>query len=173
MQRASFGLAVAVIAVLVPACRGGADARTPAAAKPAVEISPVTPVPETLATFAAANGPAAFRLEIADTPAARSTGLMHRRALAPDRGMVFLFPSDQVQTFWMKNTLVPLDMVFVSAAGDVVGVVEDARPLTEEPRSVGLPSRYVVELNAFTARTRGIRTGTHVTFVPPLRAVDR
>lgn len=118
---------------------------------------------EVLAEFETASGARpAFRVEVADTPELRERGLMHRRSLDPDRGMLFVFPRDEVQSFWMKNTFVALDMLFVSSDGRVVGVVENARPLTLESRSVGVPSRYVVELPAFTARERGIQTGARL-----------
>lgn len=134
---------------------------------------PLTPPPaargETVATFTTPSGErAAFRLEVVDTPAARERGLMYRRDLAPDAGMVFVFPAPEVQSFWMKNTYVPLDMVFVGPDLRVVGVVEDARPLTLDLRSVPVPAQYVVELRAGTARSRGIVAGTVVRFSPPL-----
>jgi hypothetical protein len=89
---------------------------------------------------------------------------MYRRTLAPDEGMLFLFPAEQVQSFWMRNTYVPLDMIFVNSRMEVVGVVENATPLTDTPRTVWKPARYVVEVNAHLARVNGITTGTRVRF---------
>ena len=166
-----------VLAGVALACRGApreADARpgTPVAALAAVEAKPMV-LQEVSAVFTGPDGRRAqFRLEVADTPATRETGLMNRKAMAPDRGMVFVFPAEHDQTFWMKNTYLPLDMVFVGSDGRVAGVVEDARPLTLDVRSVGKPSRFVVELNARTAAARGIREGARVTFEPPLKVVD-
>src|SRR5574341_2003990 len=68
----------------------------------------------------------AFRVEIADTPAKRELGLQYRRELADDQGMLFLFPAEAVQTFWMKNTPIPLDMIFIGADAKIVGIVEQA-----------------------------------------------
>jgi uncharacterized membrane protein (UPF0127 family) len=93
---------------------------------------------------------------------------MFRRELPEDRGMVFVFPEQQIQSFWMKNTLIPLDMVFVSQDGTVVGVVENAAPLTEEPRSVGIPSLYVLEFAAGAAKKFGISSGSKVKFLGEL-----
>jgi uncharacterized membrane protein (UPF0127 family) len=164
-------LAVAVVACVL-ACREGGTQPAPAAAGAgarAKEEAAVQALREVKATFTTPSGTRSeFTVEVVDTPATRERGLMHRKALAPDRGMVFVFPKDDVQTFWMKNTYIPLDMVFVGADLRVVGVVEDARPLTLDMRSVPVPSRYVVELNAHVARARGIGPGTRVSFEPGL-----
>lgn len=121
------------------------------------------------AWFATSSGSVAkFILEVADTPEVRQRGLMYRQRLEPDHGMVFVFPRERVQVFYMKNTFIPLDMVFVDANGRVVGVVENAAPLTEESRYVQEPSMYVIELLAGTAKRHGITKGTVVTFSPAL-----
>lgn len=164
---------VAVLVLVLLACRGAPGAATDPGKG---SLEPARPVgnleermSETTAVFTARDGSrSSFRLEIADTPERREQGLMHRKSMEPDRGMVFVFPADGVQTFWMKNTYIPLDMVFVEAGGRVAGVVEDARPMTLEVRTVGVPSRYVVELNARTARAKGIGPGATVVFDPPL-----
>lgn len=117
------------------------------------------------AVFTSADGRrTSFNLEIADVPDTRAKGLMFRRSMGSNEGMVFVFPKSEDQTFYMKNTYIPLDMVFVDEYGVVVGVVENARPLTLEIRSVGRPSRYVVELNASTARASGIVAGATIEF---------
>jgi uncharacterized protein len=158
------------VLLALAACRGApVAAPDPAPVAPPAAAAPEAPVPETVATFTAADGRrASFRLEIAATPATRERGLMFRREMAPDRGMVFVFGQDEVQTFWMKNTLLPLDMVFVEAGGAVAGVVHDARPMTLDVRKVDSPSRYVVELNAGVAKAKGIGAGATVTFEPAL-----
>jgi uncharacterized membrane protein (UPF0127 family) len=127
------------------------------------------PVKKVRAWFSTAGGQAAgFVLEVADTPATRQRGLMFRTSVEADRGMVFVFPREKVQAFYMRNTLVPLDMVFVAADGRVVGVVENAEPLTEDSRWVPAPSQFVVELKGGTARAKGIAAGSVVTFSPAL-----
>ena len=162
-----------LVLTLVPSCRArmsaAPDATPPAEAAPAQTAA----LKETTATFATSSGGhASFRLEVAEKPTDRFRGLMYRRSMAPDRGMLFVFAVEQVQEFYMKNTYIPLDMVFVSRAGRVAGVVEDARPLTLETRAVDAPSTYVIELNAHTARTAGIAAGSTVTFDPPPPDVD-
>jgi len=101
-------------------------------------------------------------VELARTPDEQARGLMFRERLAPGTGMLFLFPADADHVFWMKNTLVALDMIFVDAEGTVVGVVERAEPLTTGPRQVGRPSRSVLEVPGGTAAERGVRRGDRV-----------
>ena len=112
-----------------------------------------------------------FRVEVAQTDAERSRGLMFRKSLADDRGMIFLMPGDDDWSFWMKNTYIHLDMVFIDQQWRVVGMLEDVPPLTLDARSVGAQSRYVLELAAHVARHSGIKTGTVLRFTPP-QALD-
>src|SRR5215470_3528939 len=105
-----------------------------------------------------------FQVEIADTPAKRELGLQYRRELGADQGMIFLFPNESQQTFWMKNTPIPLDMIFISHDRKIVGIVEQATPFTLDPRSVGKPSQYVLEINGGLAKRYGIRPGDSVRF---------
>ncbi len=104
------------------------------------------------------------RVEIADTPAKREMGLQYRRELADDRGMLFLFPSEEVLTFWMHNTPIPLDMIFIGGDLKIVGIVHDAVPFSTTTRSVGAPSRFVLEINGGLAKRRGIEVGDRVRF---------
>jgi uncharacterized membrane protein (UPF0127 family) len=163
-----------LLAVAAFGCREPVPATAEAGEADAAVRKGEGPLATTKAVFTAADGRrASFVLEVADTPATREKGLMFRRQMAPDRGMVFVFPETKEQVFWMKNTYLPLDMVFIGEDFRVVGVVEDCRPLTEELRTVGVPSRYVVELNAHVAKSRGIAAGAFVAFEPPLVPVSR
>ena len=107
---------------------------------------------------------AVFQVEIADTPGKRETGLMYRNELAEDRGMLFVFPDETVLTFWMKNTPIPLDMIFIGSDLKIVGIVRNAVPFTLNPRAVDAPSRYVLEINGGVAQKRGIETGDKMRF---------
>lgn len=100
-----------------------------------------------------------LRAEIARTPAAQEHGLMYRTAMAPDEAMVFEFAAPHVAQFWMHNTCLALDMVFVGEDTRVLGVVT-APPLNDEPRFVNGFSKWVVELPAGTAARAGIAMGT-------------
>jgi uncharacterized protein len=106
-----------------------------------------------------------FDVDIAQTNAQRMTGLMHVEWMAPGRGMLFLFEREQQQSFWMKNTLLPLDMIFIRADMTILGVVENAEPKTLQSRKVDGASRYVLELNAGVAQQSGIAAGQSVRFV--------
>jgi len=106
----------------------------------------------------------AFQVEIANTPAKREMGLQYRRELADGKGMIFLFPSESIQSFWMKNTPIPLDMIFISGDRKIVGIVEQTAPFSLDPRSVSAPSQYVLEINGGLSKRRGIGAGDAVRF---------
>ena len=110
------------------------------------------------------NGPATFEVEIANDPETRERGLMFRTAVPAGTGMLFLFPEVSEHTFWMKNTLVPLDMIFIGADRKVVGIVENAAPRTLSPRTPGVPSQAVLEVAGGTAFSLGWKPGTLVTY---------
>ncbi len=105
-----------------------------------------------------------FQVEVADTPAKRELGLQYRRELAADRGMIFLFPAPSVQSFWMKNTPLPLDMIFIASDRKIVGIVEQTVPFSLDSRSVGRPSQFVLEINGGLAKGHGIKAGDAVRF---------
>ena len=114
-------------------------------------------------------GDQSYAVELAITGKERERGLMHRDALGEDAGMLFVFEQERVQSFWMKNTLIPLDMIFIAGDGTIAGIVENAEPLTLSSRKIDQPSRYVLELAGGIARKRGIAAGQRVRFegVPP------
>lgn len=105
------------------------------------------------------------RVELARNEAERERGLMFRKQLEPDAGMLFLFEESRQLTFWMHNTYLPLDMIFIREDLTILGVVENATPLTDAPRRVEGVSRYVLEVNAGFARRHGLQPGTSVRFV--------
>jgi uncharacterized membrane protein (UPF0127 family) len=104
----------------------------------------------------------AVEAEVARRPDELERGLMFRESLAAGRGMLFVFPETAEHVFWMKNTLVSLDMLFIDERGSVVGLVERAEPLTTLGRTAGAPSRYVLEVPGGFAAERGIRVGDRV-----------
>ena len=104
------------------------------------------------------------RVELARTAQERGRGLMFREQLDADAGMLFLYENETIQRFWMRNTLIPLDMIFISADHRVVGVVENAEPQTDTLRQVEQPSQYVLEVNGGFAAANGIAAGTPVEF---------
>ena len=111
-------------------------------------------------------------VEIAADDASREHGLMDRTSMPADHGMLFVFPAAAVQTFWMKDTLIPLDMVFFDARRKTVTVLDDVPPCKADPCPIypsTEPARYVLELNAGVAAKLGVRNGDVATFinVPP------
>lgn len=109
-----------------------------------------------------ASGRHVFRVEIADTPEAEARGLMFRRSLAPEHGMLFVFERTEPVQFWMKNTYVPLDIIFIRPDGSVLRIAADARPLSTALIPSGGPVRYVLELRAGTASRIGLVPGNRV-----------
>ncbi|MGE0651595.1 MAG: DUF192 domain-containing protein [Alphaproteobacteria bacterium] len=128
---------------------------------------------ESLQTFSTApldvvtrSGRHTFTVEIAETGAQRAQGLMFRSRLAPDGGMLFIYPAERRLSMWMKNTLIPLDMLFVASDGKVVGIHERAVPHSLRSIPSPLPARAVVELAGGTVSRLGIRVGDRVISKP-------
>lgn len=108
-----------------------------------------------------------FSVEIAATPAEQELGLMNRTSVPADHGMLFVFADVQPRTFWMKNTLIPLDILFFDDAHQLVTIRADVPPCKADPCPVyasTAPARYVLELNAGTAAKLGLRKGDVITF---------
>lgn len=89
----------------------------------------------------------AVPVEIASDDETRTLGLMFRKSMPETAGMIFVFPRPARQSFWMRNTFIPLDMIFADASGLIVGIVENAEPRTLTPRAVEAESIYVLEVN--------------------------
>lgn len=103
-------------------------------------------------------------LEVVRTPKERERGLMYRRELAEFQGMLFIFDRQENQSFWMKNTYLPLDMIFINEAMQIVGIVKSAEPLTTTSRRVDAPSRYVLEVIGGFSDKNGVDVGNRVRF---------
>ncbi len=131
-----------------------------AAVAPRAEDAPLSKIePLTVATEAGAT---MFTVEIADTEALRQRGLMFRQRLPEDRGMLFDYGEPQPVAMWMKNTYVPLDMLFIRADGTVAYVAENTVPHSLDAVGVREPVRGVLEVPAGTARRIGLRAGDTV-----------
>jgi uncharacterized membrane protein (UPF0127 family) len=114
-------------------------------------------------TIQTADGPRNFNIEIALSDAQMEQGLMFRRSLAPDAGMLFDFKTPTNVTMWMKNTLIPLDMLFLDEHGRIFDIHERAVPLSTDIIAATGPARYVIELNGGTAERLGIKPGDRAT----------
>jgi uncharacterized membrane protein (UPF0127 family) len=110
------------------------------------------------------DAPSAPRVtvELALNDRARARGLMYRTQMDGDRGMLFSWDDDARRSFWMQNTCIPLDMLFIAGDGTVVGILEQVPTLNTLPREVPCPARHVLELNAGWARAHGVLPGQHV-----------
>ena len=107
-------------------------------------------------------GQAQFSVEVADEPAARSQGLMHRESLARFASMLFVYERPQRAVFWMKNTLIPLDMIFADSSGRVTRIHSNAIPLDETSIDGGDGVQFVLEINGGLAETLGISVGSEL-----------
>jgi uncharacterized membrane protein (UPF0127 family) len=110
------------------------------------------------------RGELAVEVEVVDTWPKIEKGLMYREHLPPEAGMLFKMGSEADHAFYMRNTLIPLDMIFIKKDLTIAGVVENAEPKTETLRKVGVPSFYVLEVNGGYTRSRGVNAGASVRF---------
>ncbi|MCV0396802.1 MAG: DUF192 domain-containing protein [Rhizobiaceae bacterium] len=135
------------------------SATIPAIAQEAMML-PVDPAPLVAET---SFGPRRFSIEIADDPTERARGLMFRESMPDDRGMLFVFDATRPVGFWMRNTPMPLDLVFIGEDG-VVRAILPGEPLSDDTISPGpgVPIRFVLELKRGTAKAAGIREGTRL-----------
>ena len=119
-------------------------------------------------SIAASSGEVTFQSELADAPTERNKGLMFRESMGEREGMLFLFPDEAPRSFWMRNTLIPLDMIFVRSDRTILGIVENAEPKTDTARAVEGASQFVLEINGGLSRKLGIAPGQTVTFMAPI-----
>jgi uncharacterized protein len=101
-----------------------------------------------------------FKVELALTPEQQEKGLMFRKALRKDAGMLFVFDSDQPRFFWMKNTYIPLDLVFITSKLEVASIFRQAKPFDETAIPSTASAKYVLEINAGAADRCKIRVGS-------------
>ena len=108
------------------------------------------------------SGVQVFSVEIATTEEEKTTGLMYRKELADGKGMLFDFSPEQEVSMWMKNTYIPLDMIFIRADGRILRIAENTEPMSTRIISSKGPARAVLEVVAGTAQKYGIRPGDRV-----------
>lgn len=132
--------------------------------RPAAVAATALPKPGPMDTLqlVTATGVHTFTVEIAADDAARAEGLMFRQSMADDHGMLFDFKREQPAAFWMKNTYISLDMVFIRANGTVVNIAENTVPMSEASVPSQAPVRFVLEVNAGITRKLGLKPGDHV-----------
>lgn len=111
------------------------------------------------------NDKISVSVEVVKTREARQLGLMYRKSLAKKSGMLFIFENEKDHSFTMKNTYIPLDMIFINQSRKITGVVKNTAPKTKGPYSINAPSLYVLEVNAGFCRENGIEKGDSVVFI--------
>jgi uncharacterized membrane protein (UPF0127 family) len=129
-------------------------------------VAPPAPPPATSAkvVITTPSGEIPVEVEVVSTEAKIERGLMYRQHLPLDSGMLFLLPENKDWTFWMRNTLIPLDMIFIRRSMTIAGIVENAEPKTETLRTVGEPSQYVLEVNGGWTKAHGVAKDAKVRF---------
>ena len=140
------------------ACR--AEAPGPVATPPATVAAPISPL-ESL-TIDTAGGPATFKVEIADDEAEREKGLMYRTSLAPDAGMLFEWTVPAQRAFWMHNTYIPLDIIYIGFNGRIISIAAMAQPFDETPIPSHGAALGVLEIAGGRAAQLGIQIGDQV-----------
>ena len=135
----------------------------PAIAAPPV-FAQLAQYPTAPLTIVTASGPHKFTVELATTPGQMEQGLMFRKSLAPHAGMLFDYRTPSMAAMWMKNTLIPLDMLFVDQQGRIINIHERAVPGSLDPIAAAGPARAVIELNGGTAGHLGIKPGDRVIY---------
>lgn len=120
---------------------------------------PVPELPKGYVRFPEAPGAPRLDVEFALVPEHQERGLMYRTALPDEQGMLFTWGDERVRTFWMHNTCIPLDMLFVAADGTIAGIQEQVPTLNDSPRSVPCPAAHVLEVNAGWTRSHGVKPG--------------
>jgi uncharacterized membrane protein (UPF0127 family) len=133
-----------------------------ACAQPAPRVDAVSGLELEQLTVETANGPVHFTVEIADDERERNQGLMYRRSLADDRGMLFHFQQPEHASFWMRNTMISLDIIFVGTDGRVLNIAERTTPYSDAPIPSSGLTRGVLEIRGGRAEELGIRPGDRV-----------
>lgn len=149
--------------MLLPLTLGAAGCQ-PTGSEPALEQAP-SGLEQIPLTVTSANGRThRFIVEVARTPEQQSTGLMNRQSLAPDRGMIFPYQPPRDASFWMKNTLIPLDIIFIRPDGRIARIAADTVPLSLDPVPSLEPVAAVLELAGGRAAKLGIQPGDRVSW---------
>lgn len=148
---------IAVAAIAAAGCASAQPSGKAASCVPQPTLAPLEPL-----EIVTDKGRAKFMVEVADSPREREVGMMCRRAMAPDRGMLFDFKRSQPVAFWMENTLIPLDMIFIRADGRVLSIQRNARPLDPTPLPAGGEVLGVLEVPGGRASQLGVLPGDRV-----------
>ena len=143
-------------------CAGKSGDKSPAPAATGPKAQ--TGLPTTIVSITTPDQVYRFTSEVATTSEQQSTGMMYRTSLDEDKGMLFVFASESSLSFWMKDTLIPLDMIFIGANKKIVGINHDAVPQSTTSFTTKSPAKYVLEIKGGFCEAHGIAIGQSVAF---------
>ncbi len=162
LKRRSFAPVRTVTLLVIPLLCGAALAQS-------MPIENLAHFPRTTLTISTGGPLERFRVWIADTPTREAQGLMFVRDLPANQGMLFPMRPPQVAYFWMKNTYIPLDMLFIGTNGRIAKIIANARPFSLATLSSGVPVEAVVEIRGGQAHKLGLKVGEAVKWTAPAR----
>ncbi len=161
-------LPLAVMAACSPATSGAASSGA-TAEKSSAERHPESGLRVIPLTVSSGGKTHSFNVEFAESPEQQAKGLMFRREMGSDEGMIFPFNPPRPASFWMKNTVIPLDIIFIGTDHRILNIEADAAPYSESPRLSRGKAAAVLELNGGRAAELGLGPGDKVTFQLPKR----
>ena len=155
---------LAGLALVLAACAPSSGEAGAQSTQAAVTVHPVSGLPVVPLIVHRGGKRLAFRVELARTAQEQARGLMFRTAMGADEGMLFPFDPPRLASFWMRNTVIPLDLVFIGPDGRILNIAANAVPYDETPLSSAGPARAVLELNGGRAAQLGLAPGDRVTW---------
>lgn len=156
------GYLLGAIAVALVACSPGSGDAAPQSSQSAPAVHPVSGLPVVPLKVTSGSKVHQFRVELARTPQEQAKGLMFRTEMGVDEGMIFPFDPPRGASFWMRNTVIPLDLIFVAPDGRISNIAANAIPYDETPLTSIGEARAVLELNGGRAAQLGIKPGDRV-----------
>lgn len=105
-----------------------------------------------------------IEIEVAETEERRRLGLMFRQSMEENQGMLFIFPNEELQSFWMKNTVISLDIIYINSKKQIVKIHKKAVPFDERGLPSGMPSKFVIEVNGGFCEKFGIKEGDYIDY---------
>lgn len=156
------GYLLGAIAVALVACSPGSGDAAPQSSQSAPAVHPVSGLPVVPLKVTSGSKVHQFRVELARTPQEQAKGLMFRTEMGVDEGMIFPFDPPRGASFWMRNTVIPLDLIFVAPDGRISNIAANAIPYDETPLTSIGEARAVLELNGGRAAELGIKPGDRV-----------
>jgi len=164
LKRLGLGLMLlALIGLILPSVGSWFPSESDSRQPKSAEIQSLEPqfTEEGVGAFVDQNGDtvASFRLELAETAAETAQGMMYRRSVPEGTGMLFIMAEERPQSFWMRNTYVPLDIIYLNADGTVVSIQANAQPMNDMPLPSEGPAKYVLEIAGGRSAQYGIKTG--------------